>query len=246
MRTRVWVHAAVTAAAVVMAWWIAELSRLRRAVVATQEDIVSTVNDLTDAVAKLTQADARLAADFVALRQQIADMPTDRPLNAEEQAALDAAVVAIQERTAAILAVDPDPNTPVRLGDKAGAQGGVVEMVSTSPTAPAAMTGPQGGTVDLDDDDPTPTEGVVGEAQYVDLRASEPVETGPNAPAGAAAEKDAAEAADTDDDTDEAVAEPAPGEGDNAVAEPAPDAPLSESPRDGSQPPSHPGSPIEF
>ncbi len=205
----------VTAAAALYA--TARLVRSVARVAANQEAMMSTFDDLSRAVAANAAASNELIADFQALRDQLANLPTDRPINAEEQAALDAAVEAIEARTAAILAVDPpDPSQPVQLGHQAGTQGGVVEMVSTGPTAPTAMTGPQGGVVDLDDDDPAPTAGVPGEAQFVDLDSSQPTEL----------------AAEAKRDDDGRVTEPDPG-GDHPVTEPAPAAPLSESPGGG-------------
>lgn len=202
---------AVTAAAALFA--IARLARFAARVATNQEALLSTFDDLSRAVAANAAASNELIDDFKALRDQLDNLPTDRPISAEEQAALDAAVAAIEARTAAILEVDPpDPSQPVALGHRAGTQGGVVEMVSTGPTAPTALTGPQGGVVDLDDDNPAPTEGVPGEAQFVDLDSSRPTE--------AAAEARA------DDDK---VTEPDPG-GEHPVTEPAPPAPLSESP----------------
>ncbi len=178
-------------------------------------------NDSADTVA----ADQQLTTDIQQLRDQVAGLPADRPVSADERTRLDEAILAMQRRTAEALAGEvggPDPGRPVKLGDKAGTPGGVVDLISVDHLSPAAMTGPQGGVVNLDDRRPAPTEGVPGEAQFVDLGASQPTEVAPNPPAGEAAKT----AAEDDEDAD------GKDRGGRKVTEPAPDAPLSEAPTD--------------
>lgn len=178
-----------------------------RTVIAHQEVLMSTADDLRRAVFANTAADNRLITDFEQLREQLANLPTDRPLNADEQAAIDDAVSQLEARTAAILAVDPDPGTPVPNGDGTGTQGGVVDV---NATGPAVMTGPQGGVVDLADDNPTPTQGTPGDAQFVDPSASSPVATADQPPTGDAENATTAEVTEPGPDSDHPVLEPAP------------------------------------
>ncbi len=140
---------------------IAELAGLLRLVLRTQGVLMSTVDDLRRAVAANNAADDAIITEFQALRAQLAALPADRPLNADEQAALDEAVGALEARTAAMLDAMRPTTTP-----PAG-------PIETTTPAPVSVTGGQGGTVDLTGDGATPaSSGVPG--AIVDLSSSTP------------------------------------------------------------------------
>jgi hypothetical protein len=73
---------------------------------ATLEDLTAVADQIKGAIAG---AQERISADVQALKDQIAALPD---LSPEDQAALDAAVVSLQESVATLSAIDPVPDAP--------------------------------------------------------------------------------------------------------------------------------------
>lgn len=141
-----------------------KLDDLRRAVGRNQEGIMTenrTTAELAEDITQLTAADAELAGqfsrfegDFQAMKDQLANLPTDRPLTQQEQDDINAAVAgaeatlaAIKARTAAIVTVDPA--APLVIGDGGTGQGSTVVL------NPTDGGGDQGGNAGGDSGQPT-------------------------------------------------------------------------------------------
>jgi len=203
---------------------IAKLTSLVREVLNNQEATMSDQNasfeDLRRAIVENTAVDNQLISKFEDLRTTVDNLPTDRPINEQEQAALNDAVAALQAQTAAAVgALQPAPGGGVST-DTGSTPSGTVPAGSTVtipvPGDPGPNPSPQGGTIDTDDEHPVATGGV--SPVLVDPQSSTPVSTADAPPAGTAAEV----AADEQDET----------RNDGDVVEPAPPAEITESPAD--------------